>query len=166
MENAQVYDDAIAKLFEMLRSQFGSQFNGFYEGDPIDIPKANLPAIIIEKLTGSLSLTNAPTGHDRFIETISIRVIYNKADDLGSDDQTDLTERKLRRFIEARNRSTGQYLAGTLLHEIRTHLTLSNVQFNADVEINYDINPRPNMATSEGQVILTSTGLIQVDGRD
>ena len=167
MEEKIVYDDAVTRLIELCRSNFTGDIKAIYEGDPIDIPKASIPAIIVEKISKSISLTNAPTGHDRYTETIRVRVILNKADDLGASDSFDLTERKLRNFIEGRNPQTGKYLEGTLMHVLRTHLTLSNTQFNADMEINYDVNPRPNdVVTSEGQVVITAEGITAVDSRD
>lgn len=167
MENAKVYSDAIARLTTLFKDTFGSYFVSYYEGDPVSIPSVSLPAIIIEKQTGRLSITDAPTGHDRFTEVISIRLVLNKEDDLGASDEKDLTERKLRRLVEARDPSTGQYMQGTLLKALRTHLTLDDLQFNADIEIAYDINPRPDqLVTSEAQVIISNTGIIPIDGRN
>lgn len=167
MENQQVYDDAVVRILELCRTEFSGEINAFYEGDPIDIPKASLPAIIVEEMSTNITLTGAPTGHDHFVTTVSIRVLYNKADDLGASDDMDLTERKLRRFIGARDPLTGSYKEGTLLKLLRTHLTLSNLQFNANVDINYDLNPRPNqVVTSEGQLTITAEGNIVVGTRD
>lgn len=162
-----LYKDSISRILDLMRETFKDRVVSFYEGDPVQIPAAALPAIIVEKLSGTITLTNAPTGHDRFNESISIRYLLNKADDVNADDSVDLTERRLREAVEARDPNTRQYLSGTLLHALRHHLTLDDAQFNADVEINYDINPRPDqVVTSEAQVIISNTGIIPVDVRD
>lgn len=167
MDGAQVYRETVDRFMILCKDTLGSDFNAFYEGDPIEIPAANLPCVIIEKIHGTISLTNAPTGHDRFVENISIRLLFNKSDDLGASDDADLTERRLRRYVEARDPQTGTYLAGTLMYALRNHITLSEHDFDADLEINYDVNPRPNqMVTSEAQIQVVVTGITPVPDRD
>ena len=167
MENAQVYQDTISRILDLCRQSFDGDIHGFYEGDPIEIPKSMLPCIIVEKLTGTISVTGAPTGFDRQVDSISVRVVYDKSDDLGATDDVDLTERKLRRFIEARDPDTNRFKAGTLMQLLRTHITVDETLFNSDVEINYDVNARPGeMATSEGQVLMTTYAYVEADQRN
>ncbi|MBZ4533130.1 hypothetical protein GBP62_25160 [Mycobacterium avium subsp. hominissuis] len=53
----------ITKLLEFLEGEFGKKFNAYYDGDPDEIPKANLPCIIAIK--NSDEMGNGPTGFQR-----------------------------------------------------------------------------------------------------
>lgn len=167
MEDIPVFKDLIARLTDICRAALPS-FKAFYEGDPIDIPLVNLPCVIVEKINSRVTVVGAPTGNDNVIDVISIRLVLNKADDFGAKtDDFDMTERKLRRYVEARDPSTGTYHADSLMYALRKHITLDQAIYNNDVEINYDINPRPNqIVTSEAQVTVTALGHIPVLQRD
>lgn len=166
MENAPVYEDTVARLLRRCHESFGDTFK-YYDGDPISIPSNCLPCIIVEKIQGDFTLVDAPTGFDRFSEQIAVSMCFNKADDAGASDDVDLTERKLRRFIEARDPITKTYLDDTLMSVVRRHVTLDDSTFNSDVSVRYDINPRPDMmATSEGTVTITCAGIVPVPNRD
>lgn len=161
MENADVYPDMVTSVLALCRTLLGASFVAFYEGDPIKIPTANLPCVIVEAVQSEINTTSGATGFDASSDRISIRLVMNKEDDFDAGDETDLTERKLRRFVQARDPQTGKYMSGTLMNAIRNDVTFQNLAINSEVEIIYDINPRGNMvATSEAQVILTATGKI------
>jgi hypothetical protein len=158
-----LYDDAVTRLIKLLKDNF-KEIKTVYDGDPIVIPKSNLPCIMVEKTNTAISVVNAYTGHDRFVDQINVTVAFNKSDDLGATDEANLTERKLRRFVEGREINSGQWAAGTIMYVLRTHLTLDDYQFNSDVNISYDINPlRPDTVdTAEAIITVTGEGKIPV----
>jgi hypothetical protein len=161
-----LFDDAVTRLIKLLKDNF-KEIKTVYDGDPLAIPKANLPCIMVEKVSGTITVTDAPTSFDKFTEEIAITVAMNKLDDIGASDDIDLTERKLRRFVEGRDPNTGKYATGTLMSILRTHLTLDAYDFNGDISISYDVNARPNdIVTSEAMVTITATGQTEVGTRN
>jgi hypothetical protein len=137
-ETANVQKDAVTLMMELCHSTFGDKVKAYYEGDPIDIPKDNFPAIILYKLSGSVDLGATMT--DEFYETINISLVLNKADEIGASPETDLSERKLRRMVEARA-TDGTYMPGTLLYGLRTFYTQGGRILKSDVRVEYDILP-------------------------
>lgn len=153
MEQQQLYKDTVARVLDLMRSNYGGKFKAFYEGDPIDIPTAALPCVVVEKLGGSVSV--GATGTDDISEQILIKLIYDKRDDIGASDSADMTERKLRLQIEGRDPVTGQYDSSSVLSQLRTNLTLQGDVINSSLSIAYDVNPRPDeVITSEAHITM------------
>lgn len=153
MEGNQIYKDAFTRIYELMRQTFDGVFKEFYEGDPIDIPKASLPCMIIETQAGRTNLDATST--DRFQTQINIRLVFSKSDDFGASGDRDLTERKLRLLVEGRDRSTNQFLPNSVLGALRTNFTLRSNLIENDIDWEYNIQPRPNMT-------VTSEALVQV----
>lgn len=151
-----IYLDPMAKLMKLMRKTLGNNFKSFYEGDPMYIPDTNFPACILEQLGSRVSL--GATGQDKIQTEIRISLVLDKMSDVGKNDDTDMTEQQLRRYIEARDSATGDYLAGTVLRVLRTHLTLGGSAVDQRVEVRYDLQPRANQQiTSEGRVTVVIT---------
>lgn len=164
MDNLPVHADVITRITQLLRDQYGSDFHQYYEGDPLQIPKANLPCVIVEKVAGSISL--GATGTDVFESQINIRLVLDKAADIGASDNVDLTERKLRRMVEARDEQTGEYLPGTVLNLLRTKITLGNAVIGKSLDVQYDLQPRTgDLITSEALVSILTTERVAVPNR-
>jgi hypothetical protein len=137
-DTANVQKDTVALLMELCRSTFGDKIKAYYEGEPIDIPKDNFPAIVLYKVSESVDLGATMT--DEYYETIMISIVLNKADEIGASPDTDLSERKLRRMVGARA-TDGSYLPGTMLYGLRTFYTQNGRILKSDVRIEYDILP-------------------------
>lgn len=158
--------DAIDNVLQLMRDTFGCKMNAYYEGDPILIPKANLPCIIVEEPNSNVTIQGAPTEHDSFGEKLTIRIVYDKDDDVGADDAVDLTERKIRKLIQGRDKLTRQFSEGTLLWALRTHVSLGNSVIDNDVDISYGLQPRPEgQFTSEGTAEIVVRELVRVPDR-
>lgn len=152
-EPTQVYTDALTRIMNLMKATFGGNLKAYYEGDPILIPKANLPCLIIESQAGKVDL--AATSTDRFQSQINIRLVFNKADDFNASDQQDLSERKLRKMVEGRDPATNQFLPNTVLGALRSNFTLSSNLIENDIDWEYALQPR-----AEG--VVTSEALVQV----
>lgn len=164
MDNDIAYKDVVARITDLIKATYLGKVNAVYEGDPIVIPDVALPAVIVEKLEGSSTLD--ATGTDIISEHISVRLVMNKRDDLGASDEVNLTERKLRLWIEGRDPATGYYLPDTLMYLLRTNITLGNEVLDSDIDVRYDVNPRPeDMFTSEGQITLITRTRVIVPNR-
>jgi hypothetical protein len=157
MDSAERYDDIVTRLKTLMKDTFGDYFNNYYEGDPIQIPKSNLPCVIIEKLRGDVKIS--ATGTDDFGSQLNIRLVLDKADDFGIDDSVDTTERKLRLLVEGRDPVTGNYLPNTVLGALRTKITLGGNALSNQSDISYDLQPRPGK-------IVTSEALVQIVTRE
>lgn len=161
------YKTTIDVLIDLLKQQFGDTFNSYYEGDPLQVPAANLPAISVTKRSGTVD--EDATMMDKLIGQLFIRVIFNKGDDYGSNDNVDLTERKLRQIIEGRD-ETGGFAPDTILGIVRPNITIGGNVINSSISWEYGIVPRGQFGgdvgeTSEGQVTISVTELVVVTNR-
>lgn len=163
-EGTPIYRSPFDSIMELMRDTFGESFNAYYEGDPIQIPKANLPCIIMEMQAGRTQLDATST--DRIQNQINIRLVFNKEDDYNASDTKDLTERKLRILVEGRDPSSGQYLPNSVVGALRTHLTLSSSTIENDIDWQYDLQPRTaDLTTSEALVQVLAIQRVIVNNR-
>jgi hypothetical protein len=155
-----IYLQPVEQVLQFLRSEFAARFNAYYDGDPDQIPTFNLPAVSVVKYSDQNA--NGPTGMRRVTETIQIKIIYNKADDWNTqDDQTDLTEKKIRDFVEARDPDTGAYKPGTLKHALMHRFTAEGLTLDDSMLFELGSVVRPaDLMTEEGHVTLTLTYLV------
>lgn len=164
MDNQQAFKDSVTRILELLRGTFGGQFKAFYEGDPIQIPDYMLPCAIVEKIAGNINLD--ATGTDMIVEQLMIKMVMNKRDDMGAAPEIAFTERKLRLLVEARDPITGYFIPESLMYILRTNITLGGAVLDSDMDVNYDVNPRPEeMYTSEAQILITIRERVIVPNR-
>lgn len=160
------YESSTERVLRFLRDQFGvGIFKAHFEGDPVKIGISSLPALVVEKVGGSI--TAGPTGMDRVREQVLIKIVMNKKDDFGASQNVDLTEKKLRELVEGRDSQTGYYEDKSLMGCIRKNYTLGGAIVGQDIDIGYDVNPfRPDeIITSEAHVTISLEELIQVPVR-
>ena len=145
-------------LLDLVKTVYADKFNAYYEGDPGDIPIACYPCVIVEKTQGEIRAQN--TAQDLNIEVIAVRFVMNKMDDLGVEDDVDLTERKLRQLIEGRDITTGRYAKGTFIYELRKRLTLNGLSIDQTQSISYGVIDRSTLFSSEARVDVTLSNLV------
>jgi hypothetical protein len=159
MEDSVVYKDAKTRVLNLMRETLGTNFVAYYNSDPIRIPTDCLPAVIVEKPKTRIRL--GATSQDRNSYQLRIKLVFNKRDDFGATDKVDLTEQKLERFMEGQHPVTGKYLDATVVGALRSHLTLGGMSINTDVDIDYDLQPRPNrQITSEARANIVVTEIV------
>lgn len=156
---------AVESVIALIAQYFyPSVFHTIFEGDPIEIGESLLPCVVVEKVAGDVTV--AGTGMDRITEQIRIKIVLNKKDDFGASNTEDLTERKLRQYIEGRDATTGYFLAESLMGILRKNYTLLNLATKQDISIAYDLDLRPNeIITSEGHVTLIISEVVIVPER-
>lgn len=146
-----MYPEIVTVVRDGLREALGTDpVKSFYDGDPDVIPEFNLPAIVVSKKNDVSSIdTNA---QDDVTEAIVVKVIFDKRDDwTATTDEVDLTERKIRRLVEARDQVTGKYLPNTVKRVIREVLEQNNLLIVGDTTFELDGLLRPNeIVTMEG----------------
>lgn len=158
--------DAVAKILELLKLNFGEEFKSFYNGDPLLIGESSLPAISVSKISGTNTL--GPTGFDEVTEVIMIKLITNKKEDYGASDDVDLTDNKIRNWMEGLDQITGLYVDQCVMSIVRTNITISQTVLDHDEEVAYGVVPRDQKSdfwTSEAHLKLTLRRYIQIPGR-
>ena len=156
-----MYQQPIDKLISFLREEFGTQFKAYYNGDPDVIPDFNLPCVSVVK--NSDHIANGTTGLQRVTEELVVKMIYNKVDDwTATTDEVDLTEKKIRDVVEARDPDTGNYLPQTLKHALMNRFTVSGLELNQAMTFELGVLPRSEeLVTQEGHLALTVTYLVR-----
>jgi len=163
-EGAQVYQDVFTRIMTLMKTTFGDTFKAYYEGDPMEIPKANLPCIIMETQSGRAQLDATST--DRIQSQINIRLIFNKEDDYNASPTQDLTEKKLRIMVEGRDATSGEYLPNSVIGALRVNFTLRSHVIENDIDWEYSPQPRANgLVTSEALVQVLAVERIIVTNR-
>lgn len=145
--------DTVDNIRALLKEGYGDQFKSYYDGDPGSIPAANLPAVCI--IQPALRVRLDATATDQFDTEVTIKILLNKKDDFNKSDDVDLTERRLRRLIQAKDKATRTYAKGTMLHTLRTleNMQLGGVTLDWQMDVKYGQRERANMVvTSEAHI--------------
>lgn len=159
------YKDAVTRIRELLRTTFGGYFKQYYEGDPLLIPKANLPCVIVEKI--ATGIETGATGTDEMSSQISLSLVFNKEDDYNSNEDTNSTEKKLRELVEGRDADTGAYSANSVLGALRRNITLGQVILDEDVTVTYLLQPREDdVVTSEASISISCRERVLIPDRN
>lgn len=158
------YKPVTTRMVEALKEGFKSRFKVIIEGDPIDIPVAWLPCIIVEKTDGAV--VQDATGLDEQTSVVVVKVLMNKRADFGSSRDKQITPQILMAIIEGRDPVTREYLSDSVLGIIRRSFTLSSTIVDQAVALEYAIGFRPaDLISAEGRATFTITELIQVPNR-
>lgn len=161
-----MYEAPLDRILRFLKDLYSNgPFKAFFDGDPLDIPTSKLPAICVVKAQDTTGV--GPTGRDRIIEEITIKVVLNKRDDFKTNPvDIDLTEKRIRDLVEARDKTTGQYLPQSIKGALRTKLTMENIALNQTMTFELGIVPRTEkLLTSEGHLTITVTYDVPIANR-
>lgn len=142
----------------------------FYEGDPSEIGQSSLPAICVVRKDTQYDY--GPTGFDKLVHTVQIRVVLDKRDEMGNpdSDRVDTTNQKLNDIIDGRDPSTGQFRTESVMGVLRGHVEFS-VPFpmkptltQVDQALYYVVpkTMQKNMITDEAHINVTITELVAV----
>lgn len=139
-----MHEETTQRILKLMKKTFeGGDFVEFYDGDPDQIPTFNLPCIVVDQTNDDT--TEGAIGQDDVVDSIIVKVIYNKADDYEQGvNPNDLTSRKIRRVIAARDPETGKYLPNTIKHAIRHASTEGITAIAGNMAIEYGLVPRLN----------------------
>lgn len=140
-------------------------FEDIFIGDPLELPVAMTPALIIEEINADYVLDG--TGADEIRHTIQIKVVLNKNDEVGKDPSEAVGHRTLHYVIEGRDPSTNQYLTQSIMGILRTNYTLGAIVLDQDAtKVSYQLNIRSeNTLYQEGMIEFVLVERVQVQGR-
>jgi hypothetical protein len=150
------YEDNVQRMIVLMKDTFGESFKTYYDGDPEAIPLFNLPAIIVTQTSDETQ--EGAMSQDDVEDRLTIKVVLNKRDDWTGDrvDPLNMTERKIRDFIAARDPQTGRYADQTVKKALRHHALDGVTALANSMTVEYGINPR--VAPSDGFADLTAEG--------
>lgn len=128
-----IYKDPILKKYQTLfEAAMPGVFKSFYQGDPIQIPKSSMPAMVMSKSQTRISnLTNAEDQHEI---GIILTVITDLRDEISDDTQMVPGIAQLYAIIEAREEATYALKSGTILDVLR-----SNIEVDATYNLRTDL---------------------------
>jgi hypothetical protein len=152
-------------IIELLKAEQGfNHFKRFYYGDPYDIPISYMPCVVVELQKTNIDF--GPTGMDNIIQTVQIKLIYNKRDDYGSTSTSEVTGvRTLEAFAQGTDPTSLEYEQHTVLGVLRKYVTIENTATDQTVDIQYGIVPRKDGPTAECHITFVVEGLQIVSGR-
>lgn len=153
---ADTYEAPVERVLRFLKEEFKDKpFKSFYDSDPDAIPSFNLPCVIVEKQRDTTG--PGPTGLRAVNEEILINVVFDKSDDWDAQsDEADLTKRKIRQIVEARDKTTKQYLPNSIKGALRTKLAMDDATIGDDMTFELGVLPRPDdVITAEGHLTIT-----------
>lgn len=155
------YQQPVTALLDFIRAQYPKgPFKEFYDGDPDLIPDFNMPAIVVEKDRDDTTV--GPTGFQRVTDVLRVKVVFNKKDDWKDDaDPTQLTEKRIRDIVEARDPATGGYLPTTLKYALMHRFSMDGKALNQDMAFELGALPRPEDGfTQEGHLTFSISYLV------
>lgn len=161
-----MFEDNVQRIVKLMKETFaGGPFKEIYDGDPEQIPVFNLPCLVVD-ITGDTTERGAMS-QDDVTEQIVIKVIFNKKDDWSNKvDPNNLTTRKIREIVAARDPETGLYGDQTIKGAIRRLSTKGLTAVGEDVTVEYGIVPRVDkqnpIITAEGHVTVPITYTVDV----
>jgi hypothetical protein len=164
IDESAYYTRLVTRVANALRDGFGARFKIVYEGDPIDVPSAMLPCIIVQKPTATDD--QEATAMDVIVSNIIVKILVDKRMDFGSTSTQMVTDRYLEYIMEGRDPITYQYTADSVCGILRTNFTLGQTIVDQKISFNYDIGFRPkDLISAEARATFTFTELIQVPVR-
>ncbi|MFM9793302.1 hypothetical protein [Streptomyces turgidiscabies] len=158
------YQDNVRRILNLMKTTFGSTMKMYYDGDPDEFPpEFDLPALIVSQVSDST--VAGSFGQDDVTDTIVIKILLNKKDDWSAGANPDnMTERKLREYVGARNPETGRFEERTVKGALRTFGTQGIVAIGRETTVEYGITPRANdVVTAEAHVTFPIQYAVDVD---
>lgn len=165
------YVDIPHQLLNTIQAAFGSSvFKTYFVGDPWLFAKDSLPAIVVQEVSDDTD-TDA-TGLDKVTHTIIVKLVFNKRDDFGASSTTDVTEEKIRGYVDGRVDASGgisiasMYSPQTIKGILRTNFSMGGEIVNQKLKTRYFLEHRPNeLLTQQGTVTFTIDELVLVPNR-
>ena len=158
-----MYEDPIIKKYIELIKASCPKIKAYYQGDPFNIPKSNLPAMILSKAqTNVTQLTNAEDAHQI---GLVLTLVTDIRDQRNDNDQITPGIAQLYDIIEGRDDGTYKLKTTSILNILRTN-QLVDATYNLRTDLstltraNYGMvlgKRSPEGYSTEGQVEFIAT---------
>jgi len=150
------------KLLEYIKNYGDKRIKNFYFGDPLTIPVSNLPAIIVSKKLDRIN--QGATGLDEIDKTYSIKLVFNKKDELGKNPNEVTIQRTMADLIEGTD-SSNNWLNTSLIGILRKYFTLGDTINDQNIDIEYSLAQRGDIITEEAELTINIKDFVNVPNR-
>ncbi len=133
----------------------------FFDGDPIMVPKSLMPTIAVMLENEDIDL--GPTGFDKRLYTLTIKVIVNKESDFNKEPAQVVAHKTLRDFVEGIE--NGKIKDNSIVSILRQNFTLSGEVLNQLIKIVYNTIKREDIVSEEAWITFTIEKLVEVENR-
>lgn len=155
--------DIIKKIIDTLDESISPKLKRpFYYGDPAVIPASMLPTIAVE-LTSS-GISNGPTGFDRHIDTITIKVIVDKRVDFNKPAGEVVAHKTLVDFVKGVD-SSGNLKSDSVLGVLRKNISLDSEALDQLADIDFSVIKREDIVTEEAWITFSVESIVEVENR-
>jgi hypothetical protein len=155
-------EDIVRKVKKVLEDNISSELKRpFFDGDPIFVSKSRMPTIAV--MLESEDIATGPTGHDRRLYTLTIKVIVNKEDDFNKEPAQVVAHKTLRDFVEGIE--DGSIRENSIVSVLRKNFTLDSEILNQILKVVYNTIDRKDVITEEAWLTFTIERLVEVSGR-
>ena len=164
-DESELHEDIASRILRHLKDNFSKyQFRGFYDGDPLLIPRSSLPAVVVE--TSQSNNLIGPTGHDKWQENIIIKLVVDKTDEMGANSDVVISYKRLKQMVFARDKTTKEFLPNSLMAILRKNFTLDDVVIQQNVTVDYGLAERGDeLLTAEVHISFTAQQIVEIGQR-
>lgn len=181
-ERPELYKNMPRIVLETLRAELKDMFKVYYYGDPLFIGNSWLPCLILD-LESIEPSQRAPTRHDRWRNSMVIKIIVDKMSSAGlqgtEGGRSSIievpTKTKMEQMIFARDATTKQYIDKSVMGVLRRNFTMNGAEIDQSVTVRFGTSVRPMFGddnldkqpiiTAEAQIFVDGSELIQVPDR-
>ena len=155
-------EDIISQVKTILEGNVSPELKRpFFDGDPIIVSKSHMPTIAV--VLSRTSIDTGPTGYDKYIYTLIIKIIVNKEEDFNKEPAQVVAHKTLRNFAEGIK--SGIIDEQSVIGVLRKNLTLNGSILNQVITIDYNTVNREDIITEEAWITLTILKNVEVSGR-
>ncbi len=155
-------EDIILQVRKILEDNVSPELKRpFFDGDPIIVSKSHMPTIAV--VLSKTNIDTGPTGYDKYLYTLIIKVIVNKEEDFNKEPAQVVAHKTLRDFVEG--------IKGDIIDEqsvvgvLRKNFTLNSSILNQIIAIDYNTINREDVITEEAWITLSILKNVEVSGR-
>jgi hypothetical protein len=150
------------KITKYLKDNCDKRIKSYYFGDPLTLPASNLPAIIVSKRTTNIS--QGATGLDETDKIYSVKLVFNKKDEIGKTPDEVATQRTMSDIIEGMD-TNRNFMPQSIIGVIRKYFTLGDTINDQIINIEYFLTERGELITEEAEIIINIKDFVNVANR-
>lgn len=155
-------EDIVKTVITLLEDEVSPDLKRpFFDGDPVVIPKSSMPTIAVMLESEDIDL--GPTGFDKRLYTLTIKVIVNKESDFNKEPAQVVAHKTLRDFVEGIE--NGSIKDNSIVTILRKNFTLSGEILNQLIKVVYNTIKREDIVSEESWITFTVEKNVEVQGR-
>ncbi len=141
--------DIIQKVIDLLKDDVNIALKRpFYYGDPAVIPSSMLPTLAVELTSSGVDV--GPTGYDKHLDTITIKVIVDKRRDFNQSPGKVMAHSTLVDFVKGV--SNGALKTDSVVGVLRKQLSLDSSALEQLIAIDFSVLKREEITTEEAWI--------------